>query len=255
MKKQVFVLSTFIVATFAGLATGASAYTTERFTPEANKASYWGESCTKYDNFGGKTYKYTADNQSVTKVIIKAGTQNTIYTEKFTDIGASDGKAISHVIVCTGEVVETPAAPVVDKPETPKNDTPKNDTPKEQKPKKDMPNQNPGNKDKEDKNQSACNPSDYRSANLKHRDDGDKCKTEAKKDNQKPTTPAKDVEFEPGKGGGTEQKEDVAKEDNNGKGGPVDLPSELPRTGTGAIGLIAGVLTSLATYGAFLRKR
>lgn len=242
MNKRVFVVSTFVLATITGLMTGASAYTAEKFTPEANKASYWGANCVKYDNFNGKTYKYTATDKAVTKVVIKAGTQNTIHTDKFENIGAENGKAISHIIVCTGEPIVKPVQPV--KPVTPVEPA---------KPVKPV-----ESKEKEDKNQSACNPSDTRSANLKHRDDGDKCK-----DNTKPSKPViadeKKEDSKPAKGEDVKKDDKkpvsapVEKDDNQGKGG--ELPDELPRTGVGVLSMTIGLLASVATYGALLRRQ
>lgn len=179
----------------ATFATNAFAYTTEKFTPEANQAAYWGTSCVKYDNITTESYTAPANT---TKVIIKAGTVNVIYTAApFSNLKAgtnpNNGKAygISHVIVCMGSVKSTPAPTPIPTPVTPTDDSDKedknqsacnpSDTNGAEKHRDDGVNCNtetsnkPVAGDKEDKNQSACNPSDTNSANLKHRDDGVNC--------------------------------------------------------------------------------
>lgn len=144
----------------ATFATNVFAYTTEKFTPEANQAAYWGTSCVKYDDISSESYTAPAN---ATKVIVKGGTLNAVYTSApFRNLTAAtnpkNGKSygISHVIVCTGSVKSTPAptATPIPTPETPTKIS-----------------------DKEDKNQSACNPSDINGAE-KHRDDGVNCSTE-----------------------------------------------------------------------------
>ena len=235
MSKSIIIKAAVATILPVAVAGNAFAYTTEQFTPEANKASYWGTSCVKYENFNDKTHTYTATG-NVTKVIIKAGTQNTIYTDTFTNIGAANGKAISHVIVCTGDVTETPVVPETpvtpDKPVTP--ETPVTPVTPE-KPVVDG--------DKEDKNQSACNPSDTNSANPKHHDDGVDCDKE-------------EVVETPGQGGGQVSDEAVSTTKTpEVKGIATVVPTTLPTTGLGIGGILGAIGAGAAAYVLALRRK
>lgn len=218
-------------------AANSFAYTTQDFTPEANKASYWGTSCVKYENIDTPTYTAPA---GATKVIIKGGTLNAIYTDgSFENLTAAtnpnSGKpyGISHVIVCAGEVEtdtdteEVPTTPVTpvtpDKPVTPK-------------PEKDK-------EVKEDKNQSKCNPSDTNSANPKHHDDGIACEEEK--------TPVDNG----GQGGGHISDEAAQTTRGNVQGVAAERPSVLPSTGLGFSGLLTALGAGTAAYVLSLRRK
>lgn len=160
-------------------ASNAMAYTSEKFTPEANQAAYWGTNCVKYEDVKSDTYTAPAD---ATKVIIKGGTLNAVYTSgSFTNLTAAtnpnNGKpyGISHVIVCV-DSTPAPATPVTPVTPVASGQGTHEDTDKDA---LKTPDVKHNNGEKEDKNQSACNPSDTNSANLKHRDDGVNCTTKS----------------------------------------------------------------------------
>lgn len=84
------------------------------YDSEMNHPSYWGEDCYKID-ISGEVYSYTVNNADATKVIVKGGTTNKVYTVgPFTNVTAqtnprsSKPYGISHVIVCADKV-ETPS--------------------------------------------------------------------------------------------------------------------------------------------------
>ena len=225
--------------------TSVLGYATQQFTPEANKAAYWGSTCVKYDNV--KTSTYTAP-AGAKKVIIKGGTLNAIYTSgSFTNLTAAtnpnNGKpyGISHVIVCMGETT-APVKPVT--PVTPVSPTKPVDDGKKKDDTPDKPHNQGG---KEDKNQSACNPSDYRSANEKHRDDGVNCKDNkvTKNDNDvKGTNETGKIDAK----AWSVTKTSTAKDD-------LGTPSEIPSTGVAVPGFVTALVAGLVAYGAMLRRK
>lgn len=244
MSKSILIKATIASALPIAIAGNAFAFTTEQFTPEANKASYWGTSCVKYDSVKSETYTAPA---GATKVIIKGGTMNAIYVSgPFTNLTAatnpSSGKpyGISHVIVCmdkTTATPETPNTPEVDTPETPDKETPVT-------PEKPVTPVVDG--DKEDKNQSACNPSDTNSANPKHHDDGKDCEDD-KEDS---------VDNGDGQGGGQVSGEAVSTTKTpEVKGANTTVPSELPKTGAALSGLFTALGIGASAYGISLRRK
>ena len=113
--------------------------------------------------------------------------------------------------------------------------------------------------DKEDKNQSACNPSDYRSANTKHRDDGVNCNGKDTTDTTEPSDnkPVTDQ----GKGSATEGDKEVKAVETPKQDAAVTTPeakvatpeatapaatteatAELPHTGATSIMGLIGVV-------------
>lgn len=100
--------NTLIVA-FITLAMTSGMAIASNYDSAQNKPSYWGNSCVKTDYANGGIYFSTRD-KSVTKVVVKGGTTNKVYTESpFVDLTAeinpNSGKpfGISHVIVCSDE--------------------------------------------------------------------------------------------------------------------------------------------------------
>jgi hypothetical protein len=87
------------------------------YNPELNKPSYWGGTCIKTD-MTGESMTYSVDGDNVSKVIVKGGTENKVYTQApFTNLTApinpNTGKpyAISHVIVCSDGTTAPAATP------------------------------------------------------------------------------------------------------------------------------------------------
>ena len=90
------------------LATTAS-YSTATATAKMNNPASWGTDCKKIEfKDGVKTYTLPTNFYSV--VVVKAGTQNTIY-EAFEGgtVKAANGKAISHLISCVGTPTDEPS--------------------------------------------------------------------------------------------------------------------------------------------------
>lgn len=76
--------------------------------PETNKASYWGDNCSKTE-ISGDVKEYTVTDSGITKVIVKGGTGYIVYEDgNFTNLTAplnqKNGKTygISHIIECEG---------------------------------------------------------------------------------------------------------------------------------------------------------
>ena len=115
---------------FAQSAEPATVTGNEGFSSDANQPSYWGENCTKIEDFDGEDTMFVLPaGITFTQVIVKAAGPNvdpytnTIFGEppvsgefvwadtngnKAYDPGGKDGdKGISHVIWC-GEPAETP---------------------------------------------------------------------------------------------------------------------------------------------------
>jgi len=85
-------------------------YSTATATAKMNNPASWGADCKKIEfKDGVKSYKIPAGFYSF--VVVKAGTQNTIY-ESFEGgtVKAANGKSISHIIYCVG----TPEEPTYD---------------------------------------------------------------------------------------------------------------------------------------------
>ena len=98
-----------IIAPAAAITIAATSATagSAAYNPELNKPSYWGGTCIKTD-MSGESMTYSVDGDNVSKVIVKGGTENKVYTQApFTNLTApinpNTGKpyAISHVIVCS----------------------------------------------------------------------------------------------------------------------------------------------------------
>lgn len=113
---RAFALALVLTGMVAGSASAKSGYNSD-----LNQPSYWGNACVKTD-MNGEVMTFTAP-AGATKVIVKGGTENAVYTAgPFADLTAPinerSGKpyAISHVIVCN-DIVAAPVAPV--KPGTP----------------------------------------------------------------------------------------------------------------------------------------
>ncbi len=83
------------------LATDAP-YATATATAKMNNPAAWGTGCEKIE-FKDGVKKYTLPTDFYSVVVVKAGTQNTIY-ESFEGgtVQAANGKAISHLIYCVG---------------------------------------------------------------------------------------------------------------------------------------------------------
>lgn len=105
------IINILITTVMAMAMTSGMVLATNNYNSTQNQASYWGDSCVKTDYANGGLYFSTRD-KSVTKVVIKGGTTNKVYTESpFVDLTAENnpnsGKPydISHVIVCSDEQV------------------------------------------------------------------------------------------------------------------------------------------------------
>lgn len=106
---------------------------------------------------------------------------------------------------------------------------------------------------KEDKNQSKCNPSDTRSANVKHHDDGETCQKEYKSND----TPANTAQ--PGKGDADNTpKASAANAADVAKAAPAANATgveQLPATGISVMGILTTLLAGVATYVTILRRK
>lgn len=259
-------LSIAAVAAFASVSgIGSISALATGYDSAKNQPSYWGNNCYKIETGLGATYTAPA---GVTKVIVKGGTDNAVYTSgTFTNLTApinpNNGKpyGISHVIVCTDTRVTVPETPAM--PEAPKDET-KPTTPAEQpkdcasKENADKENcgkgdEKPATTDKEDKNQSACNPSDTNSANPKHHDDGVNCKDD------KAETPSKPV-TDQGKGSTVEGDKEVKAVNDTPKAevkteAGTGAASALPTTGASLAGIGLAAAAGIATYVIALKRR
>jgi hypothetical protein len=75
-------------------------YTT-RATHEQNRASYWGDNCTKYKLWNADDTVYFSHKAYFTKVVVRAGRQNTVFSHFYgKKVWSANGRDIRHVIVC-----------------------------------------------------------------------------------------------------------------------------------------------------------
>ncbi len=103
MKRIVAATALSFCAVFVG-AGAAHAYGSyeEPASAESNKASYWGDNCTKVEYRDGVKSVYAPGDYDF--VVVKAGRFNTVY-ENFGPgaVSAISGKDISHIIYCESE--------------------------------------------------------------------------------------------------------------------------------------------------------